>query len=177
MTPVPDDFNHEIEGHAHQALTEHQQARATTEQRMDVVGKPIALTQAGVTDFGDDVLCGLYLLIQDDLNKARDRLGLVEWEIRRRLTEKNATVIGSGKNKLILRPGAVRNSYLPEKLELLKEPLGIDAWNEVMRPQVVLTPDRRALNEWAKRGGEIAAIIAEAVIEQRAPGKLEKVKP
>ena len=174
MTPVPEHYNLEVEALAHQILAKHQAARADVGQQMGALGQPIALTQAGVVDFGDDMLCGVYLLIQDELKATRDRLDLLEWEIRRRLTERNATVIGE-KDALVLRPGAVRNAYLPEKLVLLKEPLGIERYNAIMRPYEALNPDKRELNKEAKRGGEIALLIAEAVIEQRSPGKLERV--
>ena len=177
VTPIHDHYNLDILPLSvySDALAELQATRADVERYMGTLDQPIPLTQAGVVEFGDDMLCGVYLLIQDELKAARDRLGLLDFEIRRRLAERNATVIGD-KDALVLRPGAGRNAYLPEKLELLKKPLGIDAWNEVMRPLVVLTPDKRALNEWAKRGGEIASIIAEAIIETRGEGKLERVK-
>ena len=63
-----------------------------------------------------------------------------------------------------------------KELEALKEHIGLAAWEEIMRPHIELDVDKRALNNLAKRGGEIASIIAEAVIEARGEGKLERAK-
>ena len=134
------------------------------------------LTQAQVAHIDDDLLCGVFLSLQDEVKSLRDSLGLVDWEIRRRLADRTATVIGERQYALVLRPGAVRNAYLPEWLEALKEHVGVDKWNEVMRPHVELDVDKRALNDLAKRGGVIAAIITEAVVETRGEGKLERAK-
>ena len=138
--------------------------------------RPTTLTQAAVERLGEDVLCGLYLLVQDEVKATRDRLGLLEFEIRRRLASENATLIGSGKNELVLRPGAVRTAYLEDKLDELREHIRTALWDEIMRPHVELNVDKWALKNLQKRGGEIAAIIAEAIIETRSEGKLERVK-
>ena len=128
-----------------------------------------------IKDMGNDALAET----AQDMKVEGERLlrlaGMALHELRRRMIDGNATVLDTDHWGGKLTPGAPYHDYDDERMMRLKPLLTDKEWTAV-RPQPPTPPprwDKRALNELAKRGGSIRAVIEDATTTTRGEPKLE----
>ena len=101
--------------------------------------------------------------------------GMAQHELRRRMVDRGATVLDTDHWGGKLNPGAPYHDYDDVRMMRIRPLLTDKEWASV-RVQAPAPPprwDKRALNELAKRGGSIRAVIEDATTTTRGEPKLE----
>ena len=128
-----------------------------------------------IADMNDDALAETAQDIREEGKRLLRMAGMAEHELTRRMVERGATVLDTDHWGGKLTPGPQSHEYDDEKLERLF-PLLTDAEAGKVRFQPP-TPaprwDKRILNELAKRGGSIRAVIEDATTTARGEPRLE----
>ena len=128
-----------------------------------------------IKDMNDDALAET----AQDMKVEGERLlrlaGMAAHALRQRMIERNATVLDTDHWGGKLTPGAPYHDYDDERMLRLKPLLTDKEWGEVyVQPPTPLPRwDKRALNELAKRGGSIRAVIEDATTTSRGESKLQ----
>ncbi len=98
--------------------------------------------------------------------------GKAEWEVMRRMRERDAKVVATDNWDGELKVGARTYSYDLPLLEQLKALLRPGEWETVINERMVVEIDKRHLNKLAERGGMIAEVIGKATITHEGDTKL-----
>ena len=110
-----------------------------------------------------DTLLSMREIWRTEGKRLLDLASRAEFEILRKLQEDNATVYASEQWEAKVSPGAKSYTYNMDILRQLSPLLRPEDKLPVYEETVVNTVvDKRALNLYEKRGGEIARIISEA---------------
>ena len=128
-----------------------------------------------IKDMNDDALAETAQDLKVEGERQLRLAGMALHELRRRMIDGNATILDTEHWGGKLIPGAPYHDYDDERLMRLKPLLTDKEWAAV-RTQPAPPParwDKRGLNELAKRGGSIRAVIEEATTSTRGEPKLE----
>ena len=128
-----------------------------------------------IADMNDDALAETIVDISVEGKRLLRMADLAEHELIKRLVERGATVLDTDHWDGRLSPGLPNHDIDTDKLLALEALVSADIWAQV-RVQPPAPPprwDKRALNELAKRGGEIRATIEAATTTERGRPRLE----
>ena len=128
-----------------------------------------------IKDMNDDALAETAEDMAVEGGRLLRMAGLARHELRRRMIDGKATVLDTEHWGGKLTPGAPYHDYDDERMMRLKPLLTDKEW-AAARVQPEAPPprwDKRALNELAKRGGSIRAVIEDATTSSRGEPKLE----
>lgn len=128
-----------------------------------------------IQDMGDDALAETAQDIRAEGQRLLRLAGMAEHELVRRMVDRSATVLDTDHWGGKLTPGPPRHDYDDDRMMRLQPLLTDKEWAEA-RVQPDPPPprwDKRILNELAKRGGSIRAVIEDATTTMRGEPRLE----
>lgn len=118
------------------------------------------------------ILAGTILTLREQLTDLRHQLAESEGMLRDAMLSRNATIADAGAWTVKLSPRRAY-TYDLEALSQLQAFLEPEQYERAVVEVHTVKPNKTQLNQLAKRGGEIAAIITAAVTESVAGYDLE----
>jgi hypothetical protein len=128
-----------------------------------------------IADMNDDALAETAQDIREEGQRLLRMAGMAEHELIRRMIDRGATVLDTEHWGGKLAPGAPHHEYDDGRMMRLL-PLLSEAEKAAVRVQPAPPPprwDKRILNDLAKRGGSIRAVIEEATTTTRGEPRLD----
>ena len=125
-----------------------------------------------IRDMHDDALAEIAEEMKIEGRKLLRMAGQAEHELIKRMVQRGATVLDTDNWKGKLSSGPQRHDYDAQKMQHLQSLISEREWDSI---RIFLAPrwDKRALNDLAKLGGDIRAVIEGATMSTRGEEKLE----
>lgn len=127
-----------------------------------------------IADMNDDALAETSMGIREEGQRLLRMADLADFELVNRMENRGATKLDTEHWTGLLSAGRLSHQINDEKLMRLRPLLSDDDWAtvRVQPPEPPQRWDKRAMNELAKRGGNIAVVIEEATTSERGRPEL-----
>ncbi len=128
-----------------------------------------------IKDMGDDALAETAKEMRAEGKRLLDMAGLADFTLVERMQARGATKLDTEHWTGALTPGIPVNTIKDEEMEQLYELVPAEDWERarVYPPAPAPHWDKRVLNELAKLGGEVKAVIEGATVSERGRPKLK----
>ena len=128
-----------------------------------------------IKDMGDDALAETAQDIRAEGKRLLHMADLAEFELVNRMQARGATKLDTEHWTGALTPGLPVHTIKDEEMSQLRELVSEEDWKRALVHPPAPAPhwDKRVLNELAKLGGEVKAVIDGATISERGRPKLK----
>ncbi len=128
-----------------------------------------------IKDMGDDALAETAKEMRAEGKRLLDMAGLADFTLVERMQARGATKLDTEHWTGALTPGLPVHTIKDEEMVQLRELVSDEDWERVRVHPPAPAPhwDKRVLNELAKLGGEVKAVIEGAAISERGRPKLK----
>ncbi len=128
-----------------------------------------------IADMNDDALAETAKEMRAEGKRLLDMAGLAEFTLVNRMVARGATKLDTEHWTGALTPSLPSHVLIDEKMMQLRDLVSTEDWKRarVQPPAPAPHWDKRVLNELAKLGGGIAAVIEDATISERGRAKLK----